>query len=70
MGWSVVVLLPQLFQRVSLQFLLLVAGGGVAYSIGAVIYAKKPFAYAHVVWHLFVALASILQGIGFVYVLL
>ena len=70
MGWSVVVLLPQLFQRVSLQFLLLVAGGGVAYSIGAVIYAKNPFAYAHVVWHLFVALASILQGIGFVYVLL
>lgn len=70
MGWSVVVLLPQLLQRVSLHFLLLVAAGGVAYSVGALIYAKKPFAYAHVVWHLFVALAAVLQGIAFVYCLL
>ena len=52
-----------------LPFLLLVAGGGIAYSIGAVIYAKKPFAYSHVVWHFFVALAAVLQGIGFVYCL-
>lgn len=70
MGWSVVWLLPQLLQAVSSTFLVLVAGGGVAYSIGAVIYAKKPFAYAHVVWHLFVAIAAILQGIGFIYFLI
>ena len=69
MGWSVIVLLPQLLHNASLPFLLLVAGGGIAYSIGAVIYAKKPFAYSHVVWHFFVALAAVLQGIGFVYCL-
>lgn len=69
MGWSVIVLLPQLLHNASLPFLLLVAGGGIAYSIGAVIYAKKPFAYSHVVWHFFVAQAAVLQGIGFVYCL-
>ncbi len=70
MGWSVVVLLPELLQKVSVTFLVLVAAGGVAYSIGAFIYDKKPFPYAHVVWHIFVAMAAVLQGIGFVYVLL
>lgn len=69
MGWSVLLLLPQLLARASSLFLTLVAGGGVAYSIGAYIYAKKPFPYAHALWHLFVALASILQGVAFVYCL-
>ena len=67
MGWSVIVLLPQLIQRASLSFILYVAAGGIAYSIGAFIYAKKPFPYAHVVWHVFVAIAGILQGIAFMY---
>lgn len=49
MGWSVIILLPQLIQRASLPFLLYVAAGGIAYSVGAFIYAKKPFPYAHVV---------------------
>lgn len=69
MGWSVIILLPQLIQRASLPFLLYVAAGGIAYSVGAFIYAKKPFPYAHVVWHLFVAVAGILQGIAFLYYL-
>lgn len=70
MGWSVLLLLPELLQKVSVAFLVLVAAGGVAYSIGAFIYAKKPFPYAHVVWHIFVAMAAVLQGIGFVYFLI
>ena len=35
MGWSVIILLPQLIQRASLPFLLYVAAGGIAYSVGA-----------------------------------
>lgn len=70
MGWSVLLLLPELLSAVRPEFLCFVVAGGIAYSVGAVIYAKKPFPYAHVVWHVFVALAAILQGIGFVYYLI
>ena len=47
--------------------LLLILLGGVLYTAGAIVYAKKGFRYHHLVWHLFIdlALLSHLAGIVF-----
>lgn len=61
MGWAVVIALPSLYQSVGLKGLLLLVGGGVAYTIGSVFYSMKNRRYMHVVWHLFVMLGAILM---------
>lgn len=61
MGWAVVIALPSLYQSVGLKGLLLLVGGGVAYSIGSVFYSMKNRRYMHVVWHLFVMLGAMLM---------
>lgn len=60
MGWMGVILFPTLFERLPLAFLGWILAGGLAYSLGAVIYGmKKPnpipewFGH-HEIWHLFV----------------
>ena len=62
MGWVVVIALPSLYHSVGLKGLLLLVGGGVAYTVGSVFYSMKNRRYMHVVWHLFVML-----GAGFMY---
>ena len=42
----------------SLWFIL---AGGVAYSIGVIFYALRPFKYSHFIWHIFVILGTTLQ---------
>jgi hypothetical protein len=56
--WMPVLILP---------LLLLILLGGVLYTAGAIVYAKKGFRYHHLVWHLFIdlALLSHLAGIVF-----
>lgn len=46
---------------------MLILLGGVLYTAGAIVYAKKGFRYHHLVWHLFIdlALLSHLAGIVF-----
>ncbi|MGL9730463.1 PAQR family membrane homeostasis protein TrhA [Enterococcus sp. DIV0756] len=61
MGWAVVIALPSLYQSVGLKGLLLLVGGGVAYSVGSVFYSMKNRRYMHVVWHLFVMLGAMLM---------
>jgi len=61
MGWAVVIALPSLYQSVGLKGLLLLVGGGVAYTVGSVFYSMKNRRYMHVVWHLFVMLGAILM---------
>lgn len=60
MGWMGVLLFPTLFDKLPLAFLLWIITGGLAYSVGAVIYGiEKPdplpgwFGH-HEIWHLFV----------------
>ena len=59
--------LPRLIRNASLPLLLLILLGGVLYTAGAIVYAKKGFRYHHLVWHLFIdlALLSHLAGIVF-----
>ncbi len=68
LGWCIV-LIPDALAQMPLSVLLFTAAGGVAYSIGAVIYAiKKPNLGStwgfHEIFHLFILLGSLLQVIG------
>ena len=67
MGWTAIFFLPRLIRNASLPLLLLILLGGVLYTAGAIVYAKKGFRYHHLVWHLFIdlALLSHLAGIVF-----
>lgn len=69
MGWLVIFIIPAIISKTDVAFWLLMVGGGLSYSIGAIFYAnKKP--YFHMIWHLFILVASVLQYIGIVYYML
>lgn len=60
MGWLAIILFPALLDKLPLPFFIWIAAGGLAYTLGAVIYGlKKPnpipnsFGH-HEIWHLFV----------------
>jgi hemolysin III len=67
MGWLVVLIFPYLYRQSNLLFLLLMALGGVLYTIGAFFYIQKTKPYTHFVWHVFVNLASIAHFVAIVY---
>ncbi|MGL5800873.1 MAG: PAQR family membrane homeostasis protein TrhA [Plesiomonas sp.] len=54
MGWLSLVVIYQLAESLSLGGLLLLAGGGVLYSLGVVFYLSKRLPFSHAIWHLFV----------------
>ncbi|MGM0587633.1 MAG: PAQR family membrane homeostasis protein TrhA [Bacteroidota bacterium] len=60
LGWLAVLIFPQMIELASVEFMIWIAIGGAAYTIGAIIYGtKKPdplpkvFGF-HEIWHLFV----------------
>ncbi len=59
MGWVVVIGAKPLLSSVPLGGLLLLLGGGLAYSGGAIFYVWKRIPYNHAIWHLFVLLGSV-----------
>lgn len=62
MGWVVVFALKPLLDSISSFQLSLLVWGGIAYTVGAVLYViGKKQKYIHSVWHLFVLLGSILH---------
>jgi len=61
MGWLIVFDIPALLQEVDLTGILLLAGGGAAYTIGIIFYVLDRVKYSHVIWHLFVLTGSILH---------
>lgn len=68
LGWCILAI-PQAIARMPLSVLVLTALGGVAYSVGAVIYAVKkpnfgPVWGFHEIFHLFTILGSLLQVIA------
>lgn len=71
MGWSIIVFLPQTITVISKTGFEYLLAGGIAYSVGAVLYgvgAKRP--WMHSVFHIFVVLGSLLQFIAiYVYIL-
>lgn len=69
MGWLVVFITPSIISKTGVVFWSLMLAGGLAYTIGAIFYARKR-PYDHMIWHLFILLASILQYIAIVHFML
>jgi len=61
MGWLMVFGWKPLLENVSSQGLILLAIGGILYTVGAVFYVWRGFTYHHAVWHVFVLAASVLH---------
>lgn len=62
MGWIVVFAFWPLVHSLALRDLGFLVAGGLAYTVGAVIYQKgKKIPYLHSVWHLFVLAGSVLH---------
>ncbi len=54
MGWLVVIATGELLEHVPARGILLLAVGGLAYTVGVLFYVMKRLPYAHLIWHLFV----------------
>ncbi|SEJ56686.1 hemolysin III [Cyclobacterium xiamenense] len=54
MGWLAIFFIRPLLAQLSLPTLLLIAAGGLAYTVGVFFYTNKKMRYAHAIWHLFV----------------
>ncbi|MBP0979698.1 MAG: hemolysin III family protein [Oscillospiraceae bacterium] len=62
MGWCIVFASKILIDAMSLPGILYLLGGGIAYTIGAVLYGLgKKYKYMHSVFHIFVLLGSVLH---------
>lgn len=61
MGWLVVVGVRPLLDAVALGGLLLLLGGGLAYTLGTLFYAWRSLPYSHAIWHGFVLAGSTLH---------
>lgn len=65
MGWSILLFIPQTIQVMTLSGFLILLSGGIAYTIGAILYgigSKKP--WFHSIFHIFVVMGSILQALS------
>lgn len=71
MGWGIIFFLPQALQVLGTDGFFLLLSGGIAYTIGAVLYgigSKKH--WMHSVFHIFVVLGSILQALSILFYVL
>jgi hemolysin III len=60
MGWTIIFFARTIFDGMASTGFILLFLGGMSYSIGVLFYVFDWFKYHHLVWHLFVLLASIL----------
>ncbi len=71
MGWMILLFLPQAMDLLTMQGFMLLLGGGIAYTVGAVLYGiGSKIHWMHSVFHIFVVLGSLLQFLAiFFYVI-
>ncbi|MBA8761998.1 hemolysin III family protein [Staphylococcus coagulans] len=67
MGWVGVIYLPIIINKGAWLFFIFILLGGLAYTIGAWFYAQKNRPYFHMIWHIFIFIASIFHFIGILY---
>ena len=71
MGWGIIFFLPQAIAVLSKDGFLLLLGGGIAYTIGAILYGiGAKMRWFHSVFHIFVALGSVLQALAIIFYVL
>lgn len=61
MGWSALFVCMPIIEKVPAAGIVLLVGGGLAYTLGVIFYKLPKYKYMHSVWHLFVLGGSILQ---------
>lgn len=61
MGWICLIAFKPLLEGLGVGGTLLLAGGGVSYTVGAIFYSLKHIKFMHVVWHFFVLLGAALM---------
>jgi hemolysin III len=59
MGWLAVFFVQDIVERISLETLIWIGIGGIAYTIGVYFYVKSEKLYFHTIWHLFVLAGTI-----------
>ncbi|MEG0979919.1 MAG: hemolysin III family protein [Oscillospiraceae bacterium] len=70
MGWCIMIVTKPMLQVISLNCLLYLIFGGIAYTVGAIFYAiGKKSRYLHSTFHMFVLVGSILHFISVLYML-
>jgi hemolysin III len=58
MGWLSLIVIYQLAKQIALGGVMLLAAGGVAYTLGVIFYVSRRFRFTHAIWHGFVLIAS------------
>ena len=61
MGWAVLVAIKPLLENLATGGLILLASGGVVYTLGVLFYAWRKLPYSHAIWHMFVLGGSALH---------
>lgn len=62
MGWGIIFFLPQALQVMTRPGFFLLLGGGITYTLGAILYGVgAKLAWFHSIFHIFVVLGSLLQ---------
>jgi hemolysin III len=61
MGWLIAVAIRPLAAGLHPGGLYLLVAGGLAYTVGVLVLALKPYYHYHAIWHLFVGLGSLLH---------
>lgn len=67
MGWTAVIIMPFIYDKISFAFVFFIILGGVMYTIGAWFYAQKGRRYFHMIWHFFIILASAFHYVAIVF---
>jgi hemolysin III len=61
MGWLIVLAIKPLAAQLPMPGLVLLVGGGLAYSLGVIFFLWERFLHHHAIWHVFVMLGSLLH---------
>lgn len=61
MGWIGLFAVQPLFLKLGLAPLILIAAGGIAYTLGTIFYGWKSLLHHHAIWHVFVLTGSVLH---------
>lgn len=70
MGWLIIFVVKPLIGNLPFEGLMWLFGGGIAYTIGAILYSIKGIKYNHAIFHIFVLIGSFCHFISvFFYVL-
>jgi hemolysin III len=70
MGWFCMMAMHQLVQKMAFGGIVLLAAGGLVYTLGVVFYAWKRLPYNHMIWHLFVLAGSACHYFAFLFYVL